>query len=290
MDYSFIRKKTDTFDYSILRECKNCHQSFQGRFCNRCGEKVIEPSERTIKYVLSHIVNAFTFLDGKFWQSLRSMIVHPGRMAKDISDGKRAPYMRLVSLFFVGNLIYFLFPIFETFNSSLYSQMDYMIYSNILSIRELVENKVEVNNISIEEFAKEYRDISTSLSKTCLILWVVILSVLCSVINYSKKKLFFDHINFTLEFANYVLIVLTVILGSVLYFSYKITGLDLISDSVSVFLLIPLVLYFLIRAIKTFYGGNNWIVVGKSILSLFGMIASVEIYRIFLFAVTFSKL
>ena len=290
MGFSLLRKKADTFDYNIQRECKNCNHSFEGRFCSRCGEKVITQEERTVRSVLSHVVNAFTFLDGKFWKSMSSMVLHPGRMSMDISEGKRTPYMRLVSLFFVGNLIYFLVPIFETFNSSLYSQMDFMSYSRLLGIRELVENRILQENITMEQFAADYKILSTTFSKTCLILWAGILALLCSTIHYSKMKMFFDHVNFTLEFANYVLMGLTVTIGLILYLPFLIMGINLISDEVLIYIYIPLLFYFLFRAIKLFYGGRNWMIALKSVLTLLALIVSVELYRLFLFSLTFYKL
>nr|HPM30698.1 hypothetical protein [Chryseolinea sp.] len=81
----FTRKKIE-FDEVAIRECKNCGQNFNGRFCNRCGEKVIEQEERTIKFFLGHVLNAFTFIDGKFWRSFKTMLLSPGKMTFDLVE------------------------------------------------------------------------------------------------------------------------------------------------------------------------------------------------------------
>src|SRR5262245_5138752 len=130
MRIKFFARTEPDFDEQLVRSCKNCGHEFQGRYCNRCGEKVVERYERTILHFLDNVFNAFTFIDGKFWKSFTSMLLKPGAMSRDIVEGKRQPYMKPVAFFFVGNVIYFLFPIFQTFNTNLSAQMNYMPYSS----------------------------------------------------------------------------------------------------------------------------------------------------------------
>lgn len=78
MAINFFKKKQDTFDYEQERICKNCAYEYKGRFCCRCGQKVVEPNERTVSHFLGHIFNTFTFVDSKLGNSLKSMIVSPG--------------------------------------------------------------------------------------------------------------------------------------------------------------------------------------------------------------------
>ncbi|MEQ9415393.1 MAG: DUF3667 domain-containing protein, partial [Cyclobacteriaceae bacterium] len=210
MAVNFFKKKIDTFDYDQQRSCKNCGHSYKGRFCNKCGQKVIESNERTVSYFIGHIFNAFTFVDGKFWNSVKSLILRPGQMSLDISEGKDRPYMKPVGLFFVGNLIYFLFPIFQTFDTNLYSQMDYMVYSDMLSISEIVENRVALEGTSLEIFADKYANTSREISKTALILFAIYFSLIISLINFSRRKLFSDHILFGLELSCFVIHYLTI--------------------------------------------------------------------------------
>lgn len=93
-------KKIDSFDYKIQRTCKNCENQFAGRFCNICGEKVIEPKDRSLLKLFENIFNAFTFVDSKFWKSFNSLLFKPGRLSEHISSGIQVPYMSLLGLFF----------------------------------------------------------------------------------------------------------------------------------------------------------------------------------------------
>ncbi|MFZ1806165.1 MAG: DUF3667 domain-containing protein [Cyclobacteriaceae bacterium] len=291
MRVTFFKRKPDIFDYNQERTCKNCGHVYQGRFCNICGQKIVEPAERTVSYFLGHIFNAFTFVDGKFWNSIKSLIVDPGRMSLDIAEGKGNPYMKPVALFFVGNLIYFLIPIYQTFDSNLYSQMDYMLYSDFLSISEVVGHRVEREGISFETFADRYAAKSREISKTSLILVAVFISLFSVVINYTKNKFFSDHILFGLELSSFVILYLTILLG-ILFWSLGLLlssfyeSTNLIRDDVFFMVSVPILFYFLVRGIKIFYKVSWLISFIKSLASLVALVLSIELYRLFVFTLT----
>ena len=39
----------------IQEHCLNCDTPLQGKFCHACGQKQLEPSERTLKYFVSRV-------------------------------------------------------------------------------------------------------------------------------------------------------------------------------------------------------------------------------------------
>jgi hypothetical protein len=120
----FRKKNQLAYDYAVVRNCVNCTTPFAGRYCSMCGEKVLIEDDRSLKHYLSDLFNAFTFIDGKFFRSLRSLILSPGTMSSSVSRGIRQPYMKPIAFFFVANFIYFLFPVFNIFNTSLAIQLD----------------------------------------------------------------------------------------------------------------------------------------------------------------------
>lgn len=199
--------------------------------------------------------------------------------------------MQPVGFFFVGNLIYFLIPIFQTFNTNLYSQMDYMVYSDILSISEIVESRIARDNVDLGTFAEQYANTSKDISKTVLIIFAINLVVFISLINYSRTKLLADHILFGLEVASFVILYLTIILGIVfwllgstlsVFFSYA----NLIRDDIFFSVALPLFIYFIARGVKTFYG-NSWLTsLVKSVFSLVALVLSIELYRLIVFSMT----
>ena len=122
MPYSFILAVMENGTSLSLHEhiCKSCGNEFRGLYCNVCGEKVIEPTDRSFRVFLSHILIATTIVDNKFVKSLALTVKRPGR---EYVDGRRVKYLRPLQMFFILNLIYFLFPILQMFNSSLYTQL-----------------------------------------------------------------------------------------------------------------------------------------------------------------------
>lgn len=291
MALSFLKKKPDTFDYEESRICRCCNHMFKGRYCNLCGEKVIEPNERTFLTFLDNLLNAFTFLDGKFLRSLKLLILRPGQLSRNIADGLRVPYMKMVSLFFVANFFYFLFPFFDSFNSTLYSQTNLMGQHSVRA-KAIVDKEIEKRQISMEEFQEKYRAQSTNLSKLLLILLVLVLTCTHMVVNYSKKNYFFDHLLVSLEFYSFHLLVNMLLLPTIIFLLIKIAsviGWDwnyLLTDKIFSIPAFVLILYFMIRAQKVFYNQKWYWAIPKAALLFYLFTLTIPLYRIMLFYIT----
>jgi hypothetical protein len=177
---NIFKKKEDQFNYDTSRICLSCNTGFEGRYCSKCGEKVIEPNDRSLNYFMSGLLNADTFIDGKFFRSLKTLIISPGQLSADISVGKRQPYMKPIALFFVGNFIYFLFPIFETFNTTL----DVQISGTPLSgfAKEILISSHP--DYQTESFRTAYSNASTNWSKILLIVMVPLFFPFVASINF----------------------------------------------------------------------------------------------------------
>src|SRR6187402_115287 len=102
--------------------CKSCGNEFRGLYCNVCGEKIIEPKDRSFRVFLSKILIATTIVDNKFVKSLVLTIRQPGFLSREYVDGRRVNYMRPLQMFFILNLTYFLFPTLQMFNATLHGQ------------------------------------------------------------------------------------------------------------------------------------------------------------------------
>src|SRR5437870_3742211 len=103
--------------------CKSCHNTFIGIYCNQCGEKVLQPSDRSFKKFLSNMLIAITFADSKFVKPLWLVIKSPGYVSFEFASGRTVKYLKPISLFFVLNLVYFFFPVIQLFNASLNTQL-----------------------------------------------------------------------------------------------------------------------------------------------------------------------
>jgi len=268
-----------------------CNHMFKGRYCNICGEKVLEPSERSFFNFLDSLLNAFTFLDGKFIKSLKLLVTRPGQLSRNIADGQRVPYMKMVSLFFVANFFYFLFPVFDSYNSSLYTQLN-TLGNHSVKAKEIVQDKIDREAISLRDFERDYANRSTNLSKLLIILLVFAFTGLLLIINFSKKTFFFDHLLFSLEFYSFQLLLNSVILANLFNGLVKLNsiwGLDLTfltTDSFFSIATVTTMIYFLLRGQLIFYGLRWYWNIPKTIILLLLMQGTVHVYRIMLFYFT----
>ncbi len=295
MALRLFKKRVDTFDYEASRTCKVCNNAFKGRYCNVCGEKIIEPDERSIRSFLKELFGAFTSLEGKLISSLILLVRRPGQLSKNISNGQRVPYMKMMSLFLVTNSFYFFFPVFDSYNSSLQTQMN-NLGRHSDRVTAIVEKYVSEKKISIGEFEKQYNEQSTNLSKTLIIILVVMFSLGSAVINYSKGKFFFDHLLFSLEFYSFQILLNLVILANVFVYIIRTAfrlGWNwnfLLSDNFFTILGTLTLMYWLFFAERNFFNQKWYWSIPKAILLLTVMIKSVDIYRMMLFYITMETL
>jgi len=295
MALALFRKKIDEFDYELVRTCKTCESEFKGRFCNKCGEKVTERYERSILHFLDNLLNAFTFLDGKFFNSLKLLVLRPGQLSKNISDGRRVPFMKMISLFFLTNFFYFFFPVFDSYNST-YKTQAHFLGAHSERVRAITENYTTENKMSMQDFEVEYNNHSTNLSKILIILLVIMFSVGSLIVNYSKGKFYIDHLLFGLELYSFQILVNLVILANAFWYLIKLVALwgwhweVLLTDDFFSLLGLITLLYWLIHAEKNFFQQKWYWAIPKAILLYFMMYESVYVYRVSLFYITMQTM
>jgi Protein of unknown function (DUF3667) len=271
--------------------CKSCGHVFVGAYCNLCGEKVIEPKDRSMQVFLRNILIAVTFADNRFIKTLWLTIKNPGFLSKEYADGRRVHYLRPLQLFFVLNLIYFLFPILQLFSSSLRTQMYYLFHSAL--VRPMVIERVVQEGLSINGFALIYDAKTTGLAKLLMVIFVFLASLPLSLIFRKKNRYFTDHVALSVELACYNMFVNAILLSGVLWglsilFRWSGSGLgDYLNDTTFTVIFVTTNLYFIYRAAGTFYQQKGKRLIVKSALAIVGLFLALEAYRLMLFFVTF---
>lgn len=272
--------------------CKSCGNTFTGLYCNLCGEKVIEPKDRSFRTFLTNILIAITFADNRFIKTLWLVIKNPGFLSKEYADGRRVQYLRPLQLFFILNLIYFLFPVLQLFNSSLRTQMYLLFHSSW--VRTLVINKITNSGLSLQGYELMYNAKSTGLAKLLIVLYVLLASLPLSLIYLKKRNRYFtDHVTLSVELACFNIFINAILLSVLLWVAntiFKVGNLPwqrYLNENMLTVIFVATNLYFVYRASATFYGQQGkrlWI---KSILVILGLFLALEAYRLLLFLVTF---
>ncbi|MDB5200180.1 MAG: hypothetical protein JWO92_2143 [Chitinophagaceae bacterium] len=78
-----------------------------GKFCHNCGQENIEPKE-SVWHLVSHFFKDVTHFDGKFFTSLKDLILRPGFLSKEYMVGRRASYLNPVRMYLFTSAIFFL--------------------------------------------------------------------------------------------------------------------------------------------------------------------------------------
>jgi hypothetical protein len=274
--------------------CKSCGNSFRGTYCNICGEKVLDVKERTFKMFLSQLFQAITLADNKFVKTLLLIISRPGFLSKEYAEGRRVNYMRPLQLFFVLNLIYFLFPLLQLFNTSLRTQMYLRTHSAL--VKRMVFSKVGRDPLSLDGYSLMYNQKSTSLAKLLIIVFVILASLPMMIIYRKRNRYFNDHVILAVELTTFNLAMNAIFLSLFLMVISKAlhwtnTGWEkYLNDFTLTIIFVLTNTYFLFMAGRTFYLQRGKMLILKVVLGLLGLFMALEAYRLLLFLITFWTL
>lgn len=97
--------------------CVSCGTPRTGLYCAHCGEKALHPDhDFSVRHFAEEAVEGFLHLDSRVLRSLRGLMFRPGFLTAAFVAGRRVPYMKPLSLFFVVALLfYFFFPTTSAF-------------------------------------------------------------------------------------------------------------------------------------------------------------------------------
>lgn len=265
---------------TVKHHCKSCGNIFEGNFCNHCGERVRVAADRTFRSFLNDLVQAMTLADNKFVRSLWLILSKPGFLSREIADGRTVRYLNPVSVFFVLNLVYFLFPIVQLFSASLTTQL---LAPLGFLLRNPIAHKMASLHLNLQSFELVYNMKTVTLAKLLVMVFVVFASLPLNVLYRKRNRFFTDHFGYAVELACFNLFV-NAILVSIVTAIFPI-GRH-IDENIVTGLFIATNLYFLIRSSNTFYYERGWRLVVKSALMILFLKVALELYRIVLFFVT----
>jgi len=271
-------------DEHTLHVCKSCGNRFEGNFCNRCGERVIHAADRSFKKLLSNILIAITFADSRFVRTLWLILRRPGFMSKEFTEGRRIKYLQPLSLFFVLNLVYFLFPVIQLFNASLHTQLGTPLAH---FYQRIVTAKAVSMDMDLASFSLVYNLKTVSFAKLLVMVFVVISSLPLNILYRKRDRYFADHVGYIVELVCFNLFLNAIVLS---VFA-KFTGIGKYLNELSLTVIfITTNLYFVIRSSFEFYKERNWRLALKSIVMVLFLKVSLELYRAVLFFITIWSL
>ena len=89
---------------SGLTTCKNCGHSFEGNYCNQCGQSANVKRFRPVQ-LLTTFLKAFIKVDNGFIFTIKQLFKQPGDMLRGYLAGKRARYTNPITYLIVISAI-----------------------------------------------------------------------------------------------------------------------------------------------------------------------------------------
>ncbi len=91
-----------------IHTCRNCKNTFSGKICNNCGEKIFNENQLSTKSFIKQILDFFLHWESKVLKTIKLNTFKPGFVTKENLNGIRIPYAKPVQLYLVMSIIFFL--------------------------------------------------------------------------------------------------------------------------------------------------------------------------------------
>ncbi len=86
--------------------CLNCGAALGGPFCSQCGQRAVPP-DPSVRELVGEAFAELSGWDGKFAETIRSLIRRPGELTRQFIAGRRLSQISPVRLYLTMSLVYF---------------------------------------------------------------------------------------------------------------------------------------------------------------------------------------
>lgn len=266
--------------------CKSCGNRFTGKFCNACGEKVYTEKDRSVQHLLSDGLHFITHLEGSFFNTVITLFKSPGKFSLDYCNGIRKKYFKPLSFFLLLVILYLLFPIFDSLNTTPYQHVRHSLYGKYAMGKAL--KIVQERHWSDAEFGEAFRHVSEKVSKFLLFLIIPVMALFSCAVSFKKRKYFYDNFVFSIEAASFFILwgflMLPVLLRVLHWLFPTLPGL---SDLQMLIPLVGIFIVYLIIASKRFFQFKWWYTILYSLAFTLALTMFIQyIYKFILFFIT----
>ena len=271
------------------QNCKSCGTPLLGAYCHVCGEKLLTPEDKSVKMWLGELLSSIWMLDGKLINTLRLLILRPGRLASDFVAGKRKPYVRPLNIFLIANILYFISPVFDTFKTTLHSQMYNVPHSPM--VQWVINAKVERDNLNMEEYSAKYDQKTSEVSKLILIVLAPLMGFLLFVLFRRQGLYLSDGFALGLQYWAFFMLIFMVVLPNLNKLMASYLNISVFTGEVIVSLsALFLSGFYLFFQMKPWKGTHwHWYII-KIALLIVAFLPLLWIYRFLLFWATYLAL
>jgi hypothetical protein len=88
------------------KTCLNCGFIVEDRYCSRCGQENLEPKE-SVGHLIRHFFEDITHFDGKFFVTVKDLIIRPGFLTREYVAGRRMSYLNPIRMYIFISAVFF---------------------------------------------------------------------------------------------------------------------------------------------------------------------------------------
>ncbi len=186
-----------------MENCASCSAPLTGPYCAACGEKKITPHDLTVSHFVGHALHDITHFDAKVFSSLIPLIIKPGFLTAEFMAGRWKAYIKPTTLFVLINLFFF----FAHRGVMSWDADDY-IRATGANAAKLVEQRAVQRGQTIEVYKEHFTEIAKE--RQHLTFFFSIPVVALTLLILMRRRLFVEHLVYSIHFHAFALIWLTV--------------------------------------------------------------------------------
>jgi hypothetical protein len=278
----------------VVHICKNCNNSFSGKYCNQCGEKVYGEKDKSVVHLFEEGLHFITHFDGKFFNTLKKLFTQPGQLSVDYCNGKRKTYFKPLSLFLLLVVLYLLFPVFEGLNMKLYYHTHNDLYGKY-AMRETIKVMTQ-KHLEDAQLEPIFHHTSEKVSKFLLLILLPLTALFFWLLTFKKRKYFFDQMVFSAEINclyllwGFLLLPLLIYGAEWVYYLFTHTYFSMHDPWAGVITYAILCTY-MVFAARRFYKIKKWQSIGFTLLFFVAHLIIVQyIYKFILFYIVIHQI
>ena len=234
-----------------MSQCRNCQAKLENVYCSTCGQQDID-LERPILGLIGDVVKETFEIDGRAAVTIKTLFRHPGKLTSEFLAGRRRTYTSPLRLYLVISISFFVL-------------VAWLASSGIL---------LNPGQDPTFDAAVQAGFLSDDLPRLMFVL-LPIFAVLVKMVYF--KRLYFDHLIFSLHLHSAAYIVFTLMFVFALILPLEEPASRYLALMIIETLGLTGFLVYFVIAIRRVYQSSWLVVVSKSAIVLFAYMVAVSI-------------
>jgi len=190
--------------------CTNCGDPRIDIYCASCGEKQPGHHDYTVKHLLHELVHELAHVDGKFFRTLRELIVRPGQLTREYFAGQKQQSIPPLRLFLT--LFALQFVAFTAYKpAAVYSVDTFLKFDTRGNLSRLLDRRAAKLHITRQQYAERVDEHWQKNLSMLQLVNVLGIALVLKLLYLRRKRALAEHLVFAAHYLSfsYILALLT---------------------------------------------------------------------------------